>query len=136
MNRSGARRWRHDVVFYLPGVAARLSGSATSGGAETQVLLLATLLARAGYRVAVIAYGESGSLPASVDGVAVITRPKRQTDLPVITKVSELFYVWQSLWRARAPTVVTRCAGIQVGLVALFCRLARRHIGVRQRERH
>jgi glycosyltransferase involved in cell wall biosynthesis len=119
-----------DVVFYVPAVRARLSEeeSPSAGGAETQVLLLAKELASLRVRVAVIAYGDSTRLPGEVDGVAILARSPRRSQGGLARKISEAIITWRSLWRARSRAVVTRGSGVQVGLVAVYSRLARQRM--------
>lgn len=89
---------------------------------------LAAALVRAGDRVAMIAYGTEAELPCSVDGVTVVPRQYRKKQFRLVGKLLEAVVVWRSLWRAPSRTIVTRCAGIQVGLVGVYARLARRRL--------
>lgn len=122
------RRVRHDVVFYMPGVGFNLSPthSIPGGGAENQVLMLAAALAQERHRVAIIAYGEPRDLPSEVAGVTIVARPPYRRRPTLTGKLIEPFLIWRSLWLTPSRALVTRCAGIQVGLVALYARLARR----------
>lgn len=123
-----SRRTRYDAVFYTPMVGFHLSPTTAlpaAGGAETQVLMLASALARRGHRIGIIAYDQRGDLPAEVDGVTIIAHPPYRQGPRLVGKVIDAVLIWLALWRAPAQTVVTRCAGVQVGMVALYARLAR-----------
>jgi glycosyltransferase involved in cell wall biosynthesis len=124
------RRRRHDVVFYTPSIGAILSGgrSLPPGGAETQILMLARQLAARGVRAAIVAYGSSGVLPEQVDGVRIVRRSSYVRSPRLVGKLIEVVRIWHSLWRAPSDTVVYRCAGLELGLVALYTRLAGRRL--------
>lgn len=119
---------RYDVVFYVPAVGPMLarSGASPAGGAETQALLLAKALARRGYRVAMIAFGDRDELHAQVDGVHILPRWPYRSRAGVVGGIIEALRIWQSLWGAPSRTVVTRCAGPRAGLIAAYARLTGR----------
>jgi glycosyltransferase involved in cell wall biosynthesis len=96
------------------------------GGAETQVLALAKLLVRHGLSVAIIVYGRADDLPKIVDGVSIVTRPPYRKRSRLIGKFVETFQIWRALWRAPSRTVVKRGAGIDLGLIAVYARMAGR----------
>lgn len=118
----------HDVVFYTPWIGSILSEREVKppGGAETQVLLLAQALARRGLRVAIIAFGEGGELPADTGGVRIIPRPPYRKPTGIISRCAEVLRIVRSLRAAPSHTVVYRGGGFEVGVVGLFSRLARR----------
>ena len=129
------RRWRtpyrrHDVVFYAPWVGSMLSSrkSLPPGGAETQVLILARGLARAGLRVAIIAYGDEGDLPASVDGVTVTGCGGYRKPRGVVPKARDVLRIWRSLRRTPSQTIICRTASYELGLIAIWARLTRRRL--------
>jgi glycosyltransferase involved in cell wall biosynthesis len=125
--RARRRRRSRDVVFYMPAVGSLLSAEPRSyGGAEKQVLMLASALARRGYTVAIIVYGAPGELPADVDGVTIIPRRPYRSRSRITAKLVEVLTVWKSLWQAPSRAIVTRCAGVNVGMVAIYARIARR----------
>ena len=93
------------------------------GGAETQVLVLARALARAGLRVAIIAYGDPVDMPAHVDGVAICARPGYRKPRRPRDRAAELFRIWRSLWRTPSPTIVYRTANYELGIIAVYARL-------------
>jgi glycosyltransferase involved in cell wall biosynthesis len=121
---------RCDVVFYVPAVGLLLSldNPRPAGGAETQCLAIATALAERGYRVGLIAYGPQRSLPAHHSGIRVVARPPYRKRGRFVGKLTELVCIWWALWRAPADAIVTRCAGEQVGLVALYARATGRRM--------
>ena len=98
------------------------------GGAETQVLMLAKALVRRGVRVAIIAFGDPDELPAQVSGVDIVSRAPYRKNHRMIGKLVEIVHIWRSLWRTPSPVVVHRGAGLQLGLIAVYTRLARRRL--------
>jgi glycosyltransferase involved in cell wall biosynthesis len=128
--RRRARGHEVDVAFYVPNVGKLLStdGLGAAGGAETQAVALAKALAAHGLRVAMIAYGRPDTLPATVAGMKIVVRPPYRKRGVIIGKGTEILHIWGSLLRAPAHTIVTRCAGVQVGLIALFSRLSGRRL--------
>jgi len=126
----GAGGQKFDVVFYTPFIGWMLSPSAGQppGGAETQILRLAKALAARGARVAIIAYDAAGDLPSEADGVSIISRPGSKSNKRLAGKVRETARIWRALRRAPAPTVVYRCAGLELGIIGLYTRLTRRRL--------
>lgn len=124
------RRRDHDVVFYTPWVGSMLSSRCLlpPGGAETQVLVLARELARVGVRVAIIAYGDQAELPAAVDGVTIAARPSYRKPRGLLGKLAEILCIWRSLWRTPSATIVYRTANYELGILAVYARLARRRL--------
>lgn len=115
-----------DVVFYMPSAAPLLADiPGPAGGAENQVLMLARQLARRGYRVAIVAFGDVGRLRPQVDGVDVIEQYRPATTLPVIRTLAFYRTAYLTLRANRARVLVQRAAGIQTALVALIARLLR-----------
>jgi glycosyltransferase involved in cell wall biosynthesis len=94
------------------------------GGAETQVLLLATELARRGWRVALITYAVQTKLPNEVDGVRVIVQHSH-TGLRSRLARSLLHFgnTLRIMVRVRPWVLVQRGAGAATGAVALISRL-------------
>lgn len=124
-------RERHDVVFYAPFVGDILASRTSSppGGAETQILILSRALANRGVRVAIIAYGDPADFPERLDGVRIVSRPRYAGGRGrLIAKALEPVRIWKALWQARSRTVVYRCASLELGLVGLYTRLARRRL--------
>jgi Glycosyl transferase 4-like domain len=117
-------------VFYTPWIGSILSTRAPlpPGGAETQVLMLAKALVRRGLRVAIIAYGTSTEVPTEVEGVSIITRPPYKKLRRLIQRFPETFQIWRSLFRTPSRTIVYRAVGSELGVIAVFARLARRRL--------
>lgn len=117
-----------DVAFYVPNVGKLLATAEVgpAGGAETQAIALAKALAARGLRVAMIAYGRPDGLPATVAGTRIVARPPYRKRGLIVGKAAETWHISRSLRQTPAHTVVTRCAGVQVGLIAVFARLFRR----------
>lgn len=124
------RRRRYDVVFYTPFVGWMLSSRSTTppGGAETQILRLATTLARRGIRVAIVAYGTAENLPIEAEGVRIVPRADRRANKRLVGRVVEVVRIWGALRRAPSRVVVCRCASPELGLVGLFTRLTGRRL--------
>lgn len=129
----GASRGRerpssHDVAFYIPTIGAVLAEGAVppTGGAETQVFLLARALAARGVKVCVCTFDIPGvRIPPARDGVQITLRqPYVRRDM--VGKVREVLAVRRAIADADAEVVVTRIAGLYVGLIGLFAKLARR----------
>ncbi len=122
-----SRRY-YDILFYTPWIGSILSDAASlpPGGAETQILLLAKALAQRGLSVAIIAFGSVDELPSAVDGVSIIARRHHRSRRRLVGKFAEAFQIWRALWRAPSRVVVKRGAGIDLGLIALYTRLAGR----------
>lgn len=124
------RRRRVDVLFYTPFIGWALSDEAPlpPGGAETQILAIARGLARRGVRVAIIAYGAGDELPSDVDGVQIVPRLPSRGNKRLVGKLIEAIRIWRALWGCPSRTVVFRCAGLELGLIGLYSRLAGRRL--------
>ena len=90
--------------------------------------MLAQALVRRALRVAVIAFESSAALPAQVEGVEIVARPAYRKPRRVRERIIEVCWIWRSLWRAPSPTIVYRTAGFELGLIAIYARLARRRL--------
>jgi glycosyltransferase involved in cell wall biosynthesis len=117
---------RYDVMFYLPSITPLLTGARGGGGGETQIVLLAGALARAGVRVCVVAFPGDRELPTTFDGVDVVVRKKSGALYRGIGKIVEAWRIFSVVRRIDARTVVVRVASQEVGLVGLVARLLRR----------
>jgi glycosyltransferase involved in cell wall biosynthesis len=98
------------------------------GGAETQILTLAKDLARRGVRVAIIVYGEPSELPQTADGVSIHARREPRRGRGVRGKVLETLHICRALWSVPSRAIVHRGAGVDLGVIALYARLARRRL--------
>ena len=99
------------------------------GGEEVQHTLLARALAARGHEVSMVVadYGQ----PDAARWQGVTTRKAYRLDAgwPVVRFVHPRWTgVWGALRRADADVYYLSCAGMLVGLVALFCRLHRRRL--------
>ena len=124
MTRRGRRR-RYDVAFYVPRIVPLLVRGATSpaGGAETQILLLASALAKQGARVCLIVFDLPRiTIPESVGGVGVLVRPPYRARQR-FGKLREILSIRRAIAKADAEVVVTRTESPEVGPAALFTKL-------------
>ncbi len=123
------RRHTYDAAFYLPTLGPLIDPDAAvpfAGGAETQIWLLARGLARRGYSTCVIVTDTPAGLPASVEGVDVVIRPRWEAGGGLRGRVTELLTIWGTLAPLRAGIVVQRAAGFSTGLVGAVTRARRR----------
>jgi glycosyltransferase involved in cell wall biosynthesis len=121
-------RNRYDVAFYVPWIGPLLTSTPTAptGGAETQIFLLARALARRGAKVRLLVFDLPGAaIPSSVDDVSVMVRPPYRTH-ERLGRLRELASIWRAVNAADARVIVTRAAGPHVGVVGLFAKLRRR----------
>ena len=99
----------------------------TVGGESVQQTLLGLALARRGHQVSMVSgdYGQADGAQWQDIGVFKAYRP--QAGLPGLRFIHPRWTgLWRALARADAELYYTSCAGMQVGLVALFCRRHRR----------
>ncbi len=97
------------------------------GGEGIQQTLLARALARRGHDVSMVVadYGQMDG--AEWESIRVFKSYPFDGGLPVLRFIHPRWTdIWSALARADADIYYTSCAGMQVGLVALFCRLFRR----------
>jgi glycosyltransferase involved in cell wall biosynthesis len=95
----------------------------TIGGESVQQTLLARALARRGHEVSMVAADCGQRDGAQWDGVRVYKAFRPRAGLPVLRFVHPRWTgLWSALKRADADLYYTSCAGVQVGLLALFCR--------------
>jgi glycosyltransferase involved in cell wall biosynthesis len=111
---------RREVVFFTPYAGPLLSGAGTTGGAETQLVLLARALGARGRSVALTVFDVPAGLPASVDGVEIIALPQPPPGAGRARLVAGL------LRRVDAGVFVQRAAGSYTGIVGLAARARRR----------
>lgn len=111
---------RHEVVFFTPYAGPLLCGAGSTGGAETQFVLLSRALRARGRSVALIVFDEPASLPASVNGIEIIALPRPPQGAGRARLIAGL------LRRVDADVVVQRAAGSYTGVVGLAARARRR----------
>ena len=118
---------RYDVLLYAPALGPLLATNdvGATGGAETQVFLVARALAADGLRVCVCTFDvPGGEIPPRIDGVDIVTR-RPYVRGGVVAQVREALALICDLAATRSSVYVTRVAGFHVGLVALAARLTR-----------
>lgn len=97
------------------------------GGEQVQQTLLARALVQRGHQVSMVTadYGQADG--ARWNGVQVFKAYRLADGIPVLRFIHPRWTgLWGALDRADADVYYTSCAGMQVGLVALFCRTRRR----------
>jgi glycosyltransferase involved in cell wall biosynthesis len=95
----------------------------TIGGESVQQTLLARALARRGHDVSMVVadYGQWDA--ARWEAIRIFKAYRLDTGIPVLRFIHPRWTgMWSALKRADADLYYTSCAGMQVGLVALFCR--------------
>lgn len=116
---------RYDVAFYVPWIGPLLAPGATrpTGGAETQVFLLAQALQRRGASVCLIAFAiPDVEIPAHIHGIDVQVRRPYLGGRGPIARIAELAAIWRAVARVDAAVVVARAAGPHVGVVGVAAR--------------
>lgn len=108
-------------------VLAPEHGAHTVGGESVQQTLLARALARRGHEVSMVT-ADYGQPDAEVwDGIRVYKAYRPGAGLPVLRFVHPRWSgLWSALARADAQLYYTSCAGMQVALLALYCRRHRK----------
>lgn len=93
------------------------------GGEEVQQALLAKALVACGHEVRLIV-GDFGQQDGAVfEGVTTLKTYAEHEGLPVVRFLyPRLWRFWQALKRANPDVVYVSCAGMQVGIAALFCK--------------
>jgi len=118
------------VCFVAPATWPVLAGDAAIpvvGGAEVQQKLIATGLARRGYRVSMICLDYGQPEGAQVDGVRVYKMHKPDEGIPVLRFLHpRLTSLWRALKRVDADIYYQRTAAPHTGFIAAFCALHRR----------
>jgi glycosyltransferase involved in cell wall biosynthesis len=106
----------------MPWAGPLLEGTHATGGAETQILLLARSLAASGLRVGLVVMGNRSRLPREIDGVNVLTQPRA----PAIRGLGGLLHdvhTLLALLRSPARVIVQRSASRSVAVAAVAARL-------------
>jgi glycosyltransferase involved in cell wall biosynthesis len=113
----------------LENIAVFLSGfdSIRVGGEQVQQSLLARALSRSGYQVSMVCM-DYGQLDATKeDRITVYKAYAPHAGLPILRFIYPRWIkLWSALRRANADIYYTSCAGMQVGLLALFCQWHKR----------
>jgi len=95
----------------------------TVGGEPVQQSLLARALASRGHQVSMVVadYGQADGLQC--DGIRTFKAYRPAAGVPVLRFIHPRWTgLWSALRRADADLYYTSCAGMEVGLIALFCR--------------
>lgn len=99
------------------------------GGESVQQTLLARALASRGHRVSMVVEDLGQEDGAQWDGVRVYKAFPPAAGIPIFRFIHPRWTgIWSALERADADVYYTSCAGMQVGLAALFCRRQRRKL--------
>src|SRR3954453_5824243 len=116
MSRRAKRHY--DVVFYMPWIGPLLAEGAAlpTGGAETQIFLVANALADRGARVCLVAYDGDGTLPERVGRVDIVSRPAYGGQARGVGKIRETLSIWRALAGIHSDVIVTRAFGPHVGI--------------------
>lgn len=93
------------------------------GGEQVQQTLLARSLVRRGYEVSMVVYDYGQPDAAAWDGVTTYRSFREQAGLPVLRFVHPRWTnTWKALRKADADVYYLSCAGMHLGLAAMFCR--------------
>lgn len=104
-------------------VLAREYNSFGIGGEQVQHTLLARALTRMGHEVSMVVYDYGQSDGAKWEGVTTYKAYRAAAGLPVVRFLHPRWTgVWSALRRADADVYYVSCAGMHVGLLAMFCR--------------
>jgi len=106
----------------LPALAPEFRNN-TVGGESVQQTLLARALARHGHDVSMVVadYGQADGVEFQC--IRVFKAYRFQAGIPVLRFIHPRWTgLWSALMRADADLYYTSCAGMQVGLMAMFCR--------------
>src|SRR3954454_1361591 len=116
---------RMDVVFFAPYVGALIGSkrSLLAGGAETQIVLLTSALAAAGYRVGIVVFGTRAELPTEVNGVRIIPHTPPPGSPTALQSVRHAGRTLRMLKRIETDAFVQRTAGAATGIVGAAARL-------------
>jgi glycosyltransferase involved in cell wall biosynthesis len=122
----------HDAVFFSPYLGPLLlarsgvAGATSTGGAETQVFLVARELAARGRRVAVAVFEPPEGLPDEVDGIAVIPLPGPPRGGALARRAWWARLTIAAFRDLDGDVLVQRAAGAATALVACVARVRRR----------
>lgn len=99
----------------------------TIGGESVQQTLLGRALARRGHDVSMVVADHGQRDAAEWEAIRVFKAYRPDAGIPVLRFIHPRWTgMWSALTRADSDIYYTSCAGMHVGLVALFCRRFRR----------
>lgn len=99
------------------------------GGEQVQHTLLARALVRRTHTVSMVVYDYGQVEAACWHGITTHKAYRRDAGIPVFRFIYPRWSgLWAALYRADADVYYVSCAGMQLGLVALFCRRHRRKL--------
>lgn len=112
----------------LPVLAPEYGGHGI-GGEQVQQTLLARCFAKMGYDVSMIVYDYGQPNRKEWDGVVTYRAFRPSAGIPILRFVYPRWTTtWRALSEADADIYYVSCAGMQLGLVALFCQRYRRRL--------
>jgi glycosyltransferase involved in cell wall biosynthesis len=122
----------HDICFVglenLP-VLAREYNHLGAGGEQVQQTLLGKALVRRGYRVSMVVLDHGQPNGVVWDGITTFRAYRPGAGIRGLRFFHPRWTgIWGALARSDAATYYVSCAGMRVGLVAMFCRLHRRRL--------
>jgi glycosyltransferase involved in cell wall biosynthesis len=93
------------------------------GGEQVQHTLLAKALARRGHSVSMVVYDYGQPDSAGWHGVTTYKAFRQDAGIPLLRYIHPRWTgLWSALKRADADLYYTSCAGMHLGLLALFCK--------------
>lgn len=120
---------RQGIVIYSPYSAGMFHRHPYAiGGAERQMGLLAVEMARRGYRVSLIVYPISERTAVIPPGLTLIERGDRPPTTGSFGAFREAARIFRALRAAGGRVVVVRSGTPVLGIIALFCLVARRRL--------
>src|SRR5262245_12573512 len=112
----------------LPALASEY-GQQVIGGESVQQSLLARALVREGHQVSMVVADHGQRDGAQWHGVRTYRAFRPDAGLPIVRFLHPRWTgLWSALRRANADLYYTSCAGMHLGLLALFCRSRRRSL--------
>lgn len=106
----------------LPVLAPEFSSHGV-GGEQVQQTLLARSLVKMGHQVSMIVYDYGQADRQEWDGVTTHRAFRPDAGIPILRFVHPRWTsTWRALRKADADVYYVSCAGMQLGLVAMFCR--------------
>ncbi len=121
---------RHDVAIYLPlsSLLYERKPWRNGGGAERQMMLLATQMSIDGLRIAHIVYPPREPCVPEPATVTLVMRDAYAGNRRYVGQALEAVRIWRAMRRADAAVYIFRTGTPALGIGALFCRLYRRRL--------